>query len=166
MARTRKTPKSWIDAGLSALKKVGAEGLKAESLARDIGTTKGSFYWHFKDVPAYQAAVLDTWADAAQSRFDAVVASSDTPLGQLRALGGYHQSSLDRAVRGWAVHDKSARKAVSGLDRHMTATIKDLLTDQGATHPDFPGLVHAAMMSGTAKNTQAETLIDLLLVLK
>lgn len=166
MARTRKTPKSWIDAGLTALKKVGAEGLKAETLARDLGTTKGSFYWHFKDVPAYQSAVLATWADAAQARFDAVVAATDTPLGQLRALSAYHPSPLDRAVRGWAVHDKAARKAVSGLDRHITATITDLLATQGATHPDFPGLVHAAMMSGSVKNTQTETLIDLLLVLK
>ncbi len=166
MTRTRKTPQSWITAGHAALKKVGPEGLKAETLARDLGTTKGSFYWHFKDVPAFHTAVLDAWSDAAIARFDAVQSSVDAPLAQLRALAGYSSQPLDRAIRAWATHHAGARKAVRTLDSHIISVISDLLAHQGATHPDFPRLTHAAMIMGSAKGRETETLIDLLLVLK
>ena len=40
-------------AGFRALARSGARALRAEALARDLDTTKGSFYWHFKDLPDY-----------------------------------------------------------------------------------------------------------------
>ncbi|MEH6751885.1 MAG: TetR family transcriptional regulator, partial [Paracoccaceae bacterium] len=36
-------------AGLAALAEAGPVALKAEPMARRLGTTKGSFYWHFAD---------------------------------------------------------------------------------------------------------------------
>ena len=61
MKRERLSQKSWIEAGLSELASEGPKALAAEPLARKLGTTKGSFYWHFKDVPDFQKAVVKHW---------------------------------------------------------------------------------------------------------
>lgn len=166
MAAARKTPKTWIDAGLAALKQSGPQGLRAETLARTLNTTKGSFYWHFKDVPAFQDAVLDAWSEQAHARFDRAAEGGDTAVTRLRALGRFRPSPLDQAVRAWAVQDPRARKVVAGVDKAMLATISEVLKALDATHPDFPGLVHAALIAAPKSGTHGETLIDLLLVLK
>ena len=166
MSTKRKTPQTWINAGLKALPKTGPDALRAETLSRILETTKGSFYWHFKDVPAFQAALLDDWQTRSQARIADTLENADTPVTALRALAGLRQTPLDRAVRAWATHDAQARKAVSKLDKVTLTALSDLLTALEATHPDFPGLIHAAMIAAPAKGSHAETLVDLLLVLK
>ena len=37
----------WAEAALSAIAARGIEGVAIEPLARELGVTKGSFYWHF-----------------------------------------------------------------------------------------------------------------------
>mgnify|MGYP001820637128 CR=1 FL=1 len=73
MRKPRLTKEAWINAGLSALKEHGPDALKAEALARRLGTTKGSFYWHFKDIPAYHDALLDVWLASAVDDFSATL---------------------------------------------------------------------------------------------
>lgn len=165
MSGTRKTPKTWIDAGLAALRKSGPDGLRAETLARQLDTTKGSFYWHFKDVPSFHDAVLSTWVAQAEARFQAAL-HGETAVTRLRGLGRFRPTPLDRAVRAWAVQDSRARRVVATLDRIMLSTISGLLQELGATHPDFPGLVHATLIAAPKSGSHGETLIDLLLMLK
>ncbi len=166
MASSRKTPQTWIDAGLVALKSSGPDGLRAETLARELGATKGSFYWHFQDVPSFQEHVLTQWLEAASARFDTALEKGDTTVTQLRALGSYRPSKLDQAVRGWAAQNKTASKFATALDKHMKTRIAALLVDLDARHPDFPALIHAAVVAGPKKGSHVETLIDLLLMLK
>ncbi len=58
MSRSRE---DWIDSAWAALGESGIEGVRVERLARRLGVTKGSFYWHFKDRQALIAALLDRW---------------------------------------------------------------------------------------------------------
>jgi AcrR family transcriptional regulator len=66
---TVKQPKSkirlgredWIKAALQALADDGPSGVAVERLAARLGTTKGSFYWHFKDREELLAAALAAW---------------------------------------------------------------------------------------------------------
>lgn len=51
----------WIDAAAQALGEAGIDGLAVEPLARRLGVTKGSFYWHIAGIAALVAAVLETW---------------------------------------------------------------------------------------------------------
>jgi AcrR family transcriptional regulator len=39
----------WIRAAGRRLAQGGAAAVAVEALARDLGVTKGSFYWHFRD---------------------------------------------------------------------------------------------------------------------
>ena len=40
---------AWEEAALAALETQGVAGVAIEPLARALGVTKGSFYWHFVD---------------------------------------------------------------------------------------------------------------------
>ena len=86
MASTRLSPDSWINAGFDALVARGPAALKAEALARDLKTTKGSFYWHFKDVPDFHRAMLTRWERETLARLDAVLDIDGSPVQRLRHL--------------------------------------------------------------------------------
>ena len=49
----------WLRAGLEALRKGGVGAVRVERLAEDVGVTKGSFYWHFRDRRDLLDAMLD-----------------------------------------------------------------------------------------------------------
>jgi AcrR family transcriptional regulator len=51
----------WEAAALDALAENGLAGVAIEPLARHLGVTKGSFYWHFADREALLAAALTHW---------------------------------------------------------------------------------------------------------
>src|SRR3954470_16747939 len=51
----------WTGAALDALARGGLAAVAVEPLAKELGTTKGSFYWHFADRDALIAAALTRW---------------------------------------------------------------------------------------------------------
>ena len=153
-------------AGLKVLPKQGPDGIRAETLARTLGTTKGSFYWHFKDVPDFQNALLTAWRESADKRLASALGDEEFAAARLRALAGFKLTPLDRAVRAWAQTDLAARKAVAAFDQVILDEVESCLTPLDATHPDFPGLILASLVAAPKGGTHTETLIDLLLVLK
>jgi AcrR family transcriptional regulator len=60
-AATRLRPEDWAEAALEALSEGGMAAVAVEPLATRLGTTKGSFYWHFADRRALLAAALELW---------------------------------------------------------------------------------------------------------
>jgi AcrR family transcriptional regulator len=61
--RTMLDRDAWIKAAIAVLAEHGADGLRVEVLAKRLGVTKGSFYWHFKDRRDLQDEVLALWKD-------------------------------------------------------------------------------------------------------
>src|SRR5258708_17282868 len=57
--------KDWLDQGLKTLAERGFTALKAEPLAKALGVSRGSFYWHFADIGAFHAAILKHWREVA-----------------------------------------------------------------------------------------------------
>lgn len=51
----------WIEAAWEALGEGGVQGVRVERLARKLGVTKGSFYWHFRNRQELIDALLDRW---------------------------------------------------------------------------------------------------------
>ena len=51
----------WTKSALSAIAEKGTAHVSVERLARELGATKGSFYWHFKDRTALIEAALERW---------------------------------------------------------------------------------------------------------
>jgi len=57
----RLAPEDWTRVALEAIADNGISNVAVERLARELGTTKGSFYWHFKDRSALIEAALERW---------------------------------------------------------------------------------------------------------
>lgn len=53
----------WLHAARLALLRGGVEQVRVEKLARALGVTKGSFYWHFKDREELLELLLREWED-------------------------------------------------------------------------------------------------------
>jgi AcrR family transcriptional regulator len=61
MSRARLAPQDWTDAALRALVEGGVGAVRVDALARGLGVTRGSFYWHFTDRDALLKAALEQW---------------------------------------------------------------------------------------------------------
>ncbi len=87
--RTEKQRLSAQDWELAALELMAEEGVAAvavESLARRLGVTKGSFYWHFSHRDALIEAALRRWEDTDTHNLLARVESIENPGKRLREL--------------------------------------------------------------------------------
>ena len=47
--KRRLAREDWVDAALAAIAEGGVAAVAVEPIAARLGTTKGSFYWHFHD---------------------------------------------------------------------------------------------------------------------
>lgn len=149
--KTRLTTDDWLRAGFRALVASGPDALKAEPLARTLGATKGSFYWHFNDVPAYRARLVARWEQASVTALALAAEAVVTPTERLHGLAAIIGSpeagaDVDAAIRAWARHDHTVAKAVSEIDAARLAYIRSVLGALGLTNPDFPRLLYAAFL--------------------
>ena len=85
-ARVLLERKDWIEAAIDELGVSGFRGLAVEPLARRLHISKGSFYWHFKDLPEVVAAVLEYWKERGYTRVIAQLSTMPDPRQRLVAL--------------------------------------------------------------------------------
>ncbi|MFD7915969.1 TetR/AcrR family transcriptional regulator [Streptomyces sp. NPDC059752] len=109
LARKRLTADDWADAALAALIERGLAAVAVEPLAAGLGTTKGSFYWHFANRDALVAAALARWEESSTERIiRAMEAVEPDPAARLDALlRGATAAAVDdpREVRLLAASD-------------------------------------------------------------
>ena len=75
----------WEDAALTAIAAHGLRSLSIPDLARSLGVTKGSFYWHFHGIQELIAAALRRWEELDRVMLDEVRRLAD-PRARLTAL--------------------------------------------------------------------------------
>jgi AcrR family transcriptional regulator len=123
----------WVDLGLKTLARSGFTALKAEPLAKAMGVSRGSFYWHFADIGAYHAAILARWREVAAEQIIANLEAvrGEDPLAVLLRMTFGSRLVLEKAVRSWAAHDPKARTAVVAIDRRRLDYIERLLKQSG-----------------------------------
>lgn len=151
-AKPRLTPQDWIAAGFRALVARGPEALKAEALARELGTTKGSFYWHFKDVPDFKARMLGHWQAGVIGALAAAMEAGVSPARRLYrinemsgpATASFGGAALEPAIRAWAQSDAEVAQAVEQIDARRLAYLSDTLAQLDLTNPDFARLLYGA----------------------
>jgi AcrR family transcriptional regulator len=134
--------KDWLDLGLKTLAKSGFTALKAEPLAKAMGVSRGSFYWHFADIGAYRSALLKHWRDVAAEQVIAnleAASNHDDPLRLLLRRSFSSRPGLESAVRSWATHDPVARTAVQATDRRRLDYVARLFERSGLS----PGVARA-----------------------
>jgi len=110
----------WLRAARRALLERGPDAVRVEPLARDLGVTKGSFYWHFADRADLLEALLVEWEEETRLLSDALRKAS--PRGELPAIlaeldrrnvaSERGESPSDAAIFAWAASDPDvARRA-------------------------------------------------------
>jgi AcrR family transcriptional regulator len=121
---------NWLDQGLRTLATSGFTALKAEPLAKAMGVSRGSFYWHFADVDAFRAAILQRWREVAVEQIIADIEASPPGQNQIKQLlrrSFSRKPALETAIRGWATLDPIARAAVQAVDRRRLDYVESLL---------------------------------------
>lgn len=132
MSDERLRAEDWVNAGLKALAEDGAKALKAEPMARALAVSRGSFYWHFADVGAFHAAVLQRWRAVAYENIVAALEEFGTArLDVLIARAFSAETRLERAVRAWATSEPKARAMVQVVDGRRVQYLRTALVDAG-----------------------------------
>jgi AcrR family transcriptional regulator len=128
---------AWIDAGLRALSDGGIEAVRVEVLARTLGVTKGSFYWHFADRRDLLAAMAAQWELASTtSVIAAVEARGGTGAARLLRLislcfRGGEIDRMESALRRWGSGDDVVRPILARIDATRLDYVTGLLVDHG-----------------------------------
>lgn len=130
----RLSAQAWIDFALATLAREGFETLKADILARKLGVSRGSFYWHFADIETFHARVIQQWRQVATEAIIADVEREQAPEARLDVLLRHafgDGAELEVAIRAWAENNELAARAVGQVDRRRRAYIEKLLRELG-----------------------------------
>lgn len=103
-------------------------------MAQRLGVSRGSFYWHFRDIADFRTQLLAAWQDATTDQVIRDLDSRTARRGGLKVLLQRTMRpgrSLERAVRAWAGEDPEAAAAIAGVDARRLARVEALLAEAG-----------------------------------
>ena len=124
-ARAPLTPESWVEAATTVLVDQGIDHVRVDVLAGQLGVTRGSFYWHFRDREDLLRRVLQAWSERATEQLTRRLATAHAdPRKQLRDVislpfrgrAAAKAARIELAIRAWARRDELARLAVDAAD--------------------------------------------------
>ena len=128
------TRQEWIEAGMQMLARQGVASVRVTELARRLGVTRGSFYWHFKDRNDLLESMVSAWETETTELLEK---ASEAPAGfeRIRALqweGRQAEGRLpDVAIFAWASNEPSIVQRVSAVERQRMEFIAEAFRDGG-----------------------------------
>lgn len=168
----------WLDHSLAQLAEHGPQALKADTLCRSIGVSRGSFYWHFKSLAKFQDALLDHWR---QVKVVATITQLETGGGsaidRLRTLIEFAVGAdreLEGAMRAWAVASPRVADAVRELDAQAMGYVEALLLEAGLSatvaksraHIIYSAYLGQAIMGTLTPEEQTRVVTELIVLAK
>jgi AcrR family transcriptional regulator len=131
-------PSDWIRIGFSQLAREGIESVRIEVLARELGVSKGSFYWHFRDRDELLMRMLEQW-ERVEAELLAREESTegDHPNAAARWARFVERSAEPErireeiAVRAWAGRDERVAVRVAAIERRKAQVIAGVLAEIG-----------------------------------
>lgn len=160
---------AWLQAGFDVLAEGGIDAVRVEPLAKRLGVTRGSFYWHFKDRAALHSAMLKEWRKTATyqvgDRIERATVDARDRLKRTLALPtsgerATRAAAIEMAIRLWARRDKQAANAVRHIDHHRLRYYARLFSERGLSADEARKrayLFYAALMSQALIITDDET---------
>jgi AcrR family transcriptional regulator len=112
--------------------------VRIELLARDLGVSKGSFYWHFQDREELLAKMFERWEKDENEWLDETVI---TPNAAARWARFVHHCTdlqlarLESAMRTWSRRDDRIAARISMIEKKRTAHIASVLRAIGFVAP-------------------------------
>lgn len=146
-------PDDWVRAALRTLADHGIAAVRVEPLARGLGVTKGSFYWHFADHAALLSAMRLGWERIAtldiMRAVEDVGGDARQRLLTLTELSVRTDGRLDMAMRAWAQTDHDTAAILARVDGQRLDYVRGLFTDLGLSAVEAAGrarLLYAAVL--------------------
>jgi AcrR family transcriptional regulator len=133
VTRQRLTRDDWAAAALAALGEGGVKAVAVEPLAARLGTTKGSFYWHFPNRDALLRSALELWEERDTNAVHAEVeAASDDPTVRLRVLIG-RVARRDRVLVALlaAADGRTVASVLKRVNEQRIGFLQELLAEAG-----------------------------------
>jgi len=139
-ARTTCTPDTWIDAATDVLVHQGIDRVRVDLLAQELGMTRGSFYWHFKDREELLRRVLQAWRErATEALSDRLGRAHTDPREQLQDLvtlpwrgrAAARAARIELAIRAWARRDEMAAQVVKEADESRLGYVSQVFSALG-----------------------------------
>ncbi len=141
------TRQNWIEQGLQTLAEKGVEAVRVEPLAKKMGVTKGSFYWHFKNREDLLDAILQEWVklqtNSIIERVEEVGGDAASKLLYLFELAVQDNGRAESAIRAWATNDSKILAVLAQVDQRRLNYTKNLFLQVGFA--PFEAMVRARM---------------------
>jgi AcrR family transcriptional regulator len=129
------SPEDWIVAAVGAMRRGGVDGIRVEVLADDLGVSRGSFYWHFRNRKALLDTILLRWEEETSWL---ISGASAAPTPRERALRFFELANSspyppDREIFAWARRDTKVAARVAAVEAKRVRFFEQILNDTGAT---------------------------------
>jgi len=126
-------PDNWLRAAESRLAQHGIESVRVEVLSRDLGVSKGSFYWHFRDRNELLDQLLSRWEDSeiAWLNTEASAAPASRWANFIARTANADRMRLEVALRAWSRSDERVAARVAAIERKKSRLIADILREIG-----------------------------------
>jgi AcrR family transcriptional regulator len=139
------TPDDWVRAATQVLVDHGIDHVRVDVLAGELGVTRGSFYWHFRDREDLLRRVLQAWREEATvqltrrlavARSDPRELLSDVITLPFRGRAAARAARIELAIRAWARRDPMARQALDEADASRIGYHEALFQALGFAHDE------------------------------
>ena len=139
--RKQLTTDDWLKCALETLDNEGIHKVNVEYLARQLGVTKGSFYWHFKNRETLIEEMLKYWittltTNVIERSLEGSKDARDTLLKLMTIITTEKVGRYEAAIRAWAAHDETARSILRKVDKQRLRFITGLFIELGFDKPD------------------------------
>ena len=127
VSTARFTREDWTRAALRAMAEGGISAVRVDALARHLGVTRGSFYWHFTDRNELLKTALEHWEREFTAQVIEELAGIDDPAERLERL--IRSAFGDELVPGLqpAIMADADRPVVMPVLRRVTAQRIDFI---------------------------------------
>lgn len=140
--------RDWVRAGISILSSKGVDAVRVEELARQLGISKGSFYWHFKDRQDLQQAILEEW-ESRQSDWNTEGEAVSNPVERWARLFELFSrpdyARLEMAISSWARQDENVARRIANAERKRLGYLSRVFREIGFTANQAIEWANAAM---------------------
>ena len=134
--RRRLSLEDWAEAGLHVLVTEGRAAVKISRLCKDLGVTKGSFYWHFDDIDQLMKAIATRYASQDNDAARGLTSLEELPVRERLARMGTmlvddRAWAAEAAVREWARSDPKIAESVRALDQRIMTVVENAFRELG-----------------------------------
>jgi len=130
----------WLDTARQALIEEGTAGVEINKLAKRLGSSRGGFYWFFKDRAQLLDELLLYWVRTSTALFERVLQNERRDgveeylsLTNIWIDEKEYDPKWDGAVRDWARTSDAVRKVVQDVDQKRIAVLERIFNDMGYT---------------------------------